>query len=169
MTGQRSGMTLLELILATTLLSALVAATGIVLRTGHAAWDAHNGDAVRVASANAVLRHVARRVRQAQAVTNISLPSDTSGTLSLSMPTLETYVWDHSDVDDQVSFGVSTADSVLAEEITELSFTGYEADGVTQTTVAGDIHSVKCHVSVQLPRDTGGARSVSCMAWLRSW
>lgn len=169
MTKRRAGMSLLELILATTLLSTLVAATGIVLRTGHAAWEANNADAVRIASANAVLRHVARRVRQAQAVTNISSVGDASGTLSLSMPTLETYVWDHDDVGDLVSFGVSTADSVLAEEITELSFTGYEADGVTQTAVADDIHSVKCQVSVQLPRDTGGARSVSCMAWLRSW
>ena len=169
MIKRRSGMTLLELTLATTLLTTLVAATGLVLRTGHSAWEAHQGDAGRIIAANATLRHIVRRARQAQAVTDISQPSDTSGTLSLLMPSGETLVWAHDAADQEVTYGAGSADYLLAEGITELSFLGYEADGITQTTVPADVHSIKCQVSVQLPRATGGARSISCRAWLRSW
>jgi hypothetical protein len=165
----RTGHTLLELTLAMTLLTAMVVAVGIVLRTGHAAWSAHHDDAARIAAANTAVRHVARRVRQAQAVTAISAPDDTSGTISLLMPSGETLVWAHDAGAQEVRFGVGSADDLLAEGVTELSFVGYQADAVTQTAVPAEVRSVKCRVGVQLQRETGGDRSVSCWAWLRSW
>lgn len=169
MTRSRRGMTLLELILATTLLTTLVAAVGIVIRTSHAAWTAQHEDTARIAAANATARHVVRRVRQAQAVAAISDPADTSGSLSLSMPSGETLVWAHDPAAQQVDFGVTAADNLLGEGITELRLIGYRADALTQTTVPAEIRAVECRLTVELPHDGGGTRTVSCWAWLRSW
>jgi type II secretory pathway pseudopilin PulG len=169
MNGRRRGMTLLELILATTLLTTLVAAVGLVLRTGYGTWEAHQDDSVRITAANATVRHIARRARQAQAVAAMSDPAETSGTLSLSMPSGETFVWAHDAAAQEVAYGVGSASDLLAERITELSFLGYEVDGTTQTTVLDDVHSIKCVARIQLSRETGGDRTASCRAWLRSW
>ncbi len=162
-------MTLLELILATTLMTTMVVAVGATLRIGHVAWKAHQGDAAEIMAANATVRHVVRRVRQARAVTSISAPSDPSGSLSLLMPSGETLVWAHTAAAEEVSFGIGSADDVLGEGIVEFSFTGYEADGITQTNQPADVRSMDCRVVVELPRETGGTRVVSCRAWLRSW
>ena len=169
MDNRRAGTTLLELILATTLLTGMVVAMAVVLRTGHLAWRANQADAERISSATGTLRHIVRRVRQAEAVVAISNPSDASGSLSVLTPSGQTLVWSHDDSTRQVFFGVGTADSLLGQEISTLSFTGHQADGTTQTTVIDEIQSVKCHLTVELPRKTNGTRSVSCWAWLRAW
>ena len=169
MDKRRTGVTLLELILATTLLTGMVVATAVVLRTGHVAWQANQADAELVSAANATVRHIVRRVRQAEAVAAISDPSDTSGSLSVLMPSGATMVWNHDGATRQVLFGTGSADSLLGQEIATLGFAGYEADGTTQTTVPADIQSIKCHVTVELPRKTNGTCSVSCWAWLRAW
>lgn len=159
----------MELILATTLLTGMVTATAVVLRTGHVAWEANQADAAMISSANATLRHIVRHVRQAQTVRSISKSGDMSGNLSVLMPSGQTMVWSHKKSAREVLFGVGKADSLLGQNISTLSFTGYQADGTTQTTVAADIQSVKCYASVELPRTNGGSRTVSCWAWLRAW
>lgn len=169
MVNRRNGTTLLELILATTLLTSMVTATAVVLRTGHVAWEANQSDVTLISSGNATVRHIVRRVRQAEAVTAISGPSDTSGSLSVLMASGETLVWDHDNGAKQVSYGIGSADSLLGQDIATLSFTGYRADGTTQTTVPAEIQSVKCRASVELARTSGGTRTVSCWAWLRAW
>lgn len=169
MRNRRRAMTLLELIMATTLMTAMVGTVTVVLRTGHLAWQAQQGDAAAMMSANATLRHIVRRVRQAQAVTSITPSSSVTGKLTVSMPSGETMTWDHNVGKAEVSFKISGPANVLSTGITELSFTGYEADGVTETTTADDVHSVKCQVRVELPREVDGTRTVSCWAWLRSW
>ncbi len=169
MANRRRGMTLLELIMATTLMTTMVATVTVVLRTGHVAWQAHQGDAAKIMAANATARHIVRRVRQAEAVTAISNANKKNGNLSLLMPSGETFAWTLDKPAEQAFFGIDGADSLLSQGITELSFTGYEADGVTATLVEADIHSVKCRVRVELPRETNGTRDVSCWAWLRAW
>lgn len=169
MGNRRRAVTLLELMIATTLMTAMVGTVGVVLRTGHMAWEAQQGDAAKIMAANATLRHIVRRVRQAQEVTAISNSSEKAGNLSLLMPSGETLAWTLDTPAEEALFGVDSADNLLSRGITELSFTGYEADGTTETTVVDDIHSVKCQVVVELPRDANGTRTVSCRAWLRAW
>ncbi|NQT39293.1 MAG: hypothetical protein HQ581_17475 [Planctomycetes bacterium] len=160
---------MLELIMATSLMTAMVVAVGVVLRTGHVTWQAQQADTAKIMAANATVRHIARRVRQAQAVTAISNPNAKEGSLSLLMPSGETLVWTLDKQAEETLFGVDSADNLLSRGITELHFIGYEADGVTQTTVEDDIHSVKCRAVFELPRETNGTRTVSCWAWLRAW
>jgi hypothetical protein len=162
-------MTLLELIMATTLITAVVSTVGVVIRTGHVAWKARQDDSAKIMAANATVRHIVRRVRQAEAVTAISPPNKKEGHLSLLMPSGETYVWELDKQAEEAFFGVDSADNLLGRGITELTFTGYEADGVTETLTEDDIQSVKCRVVVELPRDVNGTRTVTCWAWLRAW
>ena len=169
--NRRAGMTLLELTLATTLMTTMVVSVAVVLRTGHVAWEAHQGDASQIMAAGATVRHVVRRVRQAQEVTAISAADSESGSLTLLMPSAEKMAWKRKNSTDEVFFGIDTnnPNDLLAQEITAIYFIGYEADGITETVVPADIRSVKCQLSVELPRETGGTRNVSCRAWLRSW
>ena len=65
-------------------------------------------------------------------------------------------------------FNNGTSNQLLAKDIDTLTFTGYEADGVTQTTVVNDIQVVKCTVKSRC-RGRRRTRTVSCRAWIRSW
>ena len=165
----RKGMTLLELVIATTLLASVVTAVSFVMRTSRAAWMAHEADFVRLESAHATVRHIVRKARQASSVAAISTATDTSGSLSLLMSDGSTIVWDHNDSTDQVNYGITTASDLLSEQITALKFVGYKADGTTATTDAAEIQSVRIEATTQLPRDSGGTRKVASWAWIRSW
>ncbi len=165
----RRAVTLLELIMATTLMTTMVTAVAIVLRTGHEAWNAQQGDTAKILSAHATVRHIVRRVRQAQAVTKISNSGQKEGKLSVLMPSGETLAWELDKQPEKAFFGVDSADNLLSRGIKELYFVGYEADGVTQTAKVDDIHSIKCQAVFELPRDANGTRTVSCRAWLRAW
>ncbi len=167
--ARRRGMSFLELILASTLLTTVVVSAAVVLRGMHGAWLAHEADSTRIQAAHATWRHVARRCRQAQAVVAVTAAGNAAGSLSLAMPDGSTHVWTRNNATNEVLYGVGAATDLLAEEITELSFTGYQADGVTVTATPSEIRSLKCQVRVNLPRDSGGSRTVAGWVWLRSW
>jgi len=166
---RRRGMSLLELVIATSMLALLMAAVSMILRTSRQAWEAHSGDYTRIEAAHATLRHLVREVRQADAVTAISLATDNSGQLGLLMPTGETRLWDHDGPSNTVNFTATAGSGMLANEITGLRLTGYKADGVTTTTVPAEVQFLKIEVTVQLPRELNGTRVVSSHAWVRSW
>lgn len=165
----RRGMSLLELVIATSMLAMVMGAVSMILRTSRQAWEAHTGDYTRVEAAHATLRHLVREVRQADAVTAISPATDNSGQLGLLMPTGVTRLWDHDAPTNTVNFTATSGNGMLASEITGLRLTGYEADGITTTTVADDVQFLKIDVTVQLPREVNGTRVVSSYVWVRSW
>ena len=165
----RRAITLLEVVMATTLLAGLGTAAALLLRTGHLAWSAHEDDAVQLEAAHATLRHIARHVRQAVQVSVISSSTDNAGSLSLLMPSGEMYVWSRNAATNEVNFGVGSASNLLASGITGLSFAGYGVDTVTVPVSVTDIQSVVCRVRVQLPHEVGGARTITQWEWLRTW
>lgn len=162
-------MTLLELVIASAMMAMLLTAVTLVLRTGRQAWEAHEGDFIRLEGLHATLRHIVRQVRQADAVTAISLASDNSGALTLAMPDGSAVAWDHDAVTNTVKCGLTAADQLLASNITGLNIVGYKADGVTTTAVPSEIQSLRISVTVQLPRETNATRTYSSWAWIRSW
>jgi len=162
-------MTLLEVMIATAMMSTIVATVAVLLRGSHAAWNAQDEDLTRLRSAHATVRHIVRHVRQATAVAAISNPSNTAGSLSITTASGDTYVWARNGNTDEVQFGIGTADQLLAEDITELTFTGYQADATTTTTEPSQIQSVRCTARVTLPHDVGGERTVSAWVWMRTW
>jgi len=155
----------------TTAILALVATSSMALvRTAYTAWNRHDDDQLQRQQAAAVLRHVCRQVRQARAVMAISPATDNSGSLSLLMPGGDTFAWEHDNSSKEVTFGIGTADSLLARGIEELNFTATKVDGLTPVTEVGLIHSIRCTVRFNLTRP-GGTESVtvSSRAWVRSW
>ena len=162
-------MTLLELVLASTMMTVVVTSVAMLLRGVHLAWEVQEGDFQRLQAAHATLRHIVRQARQAQSVAAITPSGDSAGSLSLTMPSGAVYVWARDSGTDEVKFGTGAADQLLAQGIMELRFTGYLGDGVTTTTSVAEIRAIKCQVGIQLPRESGGGRTITCWAWLRAW
>jgi type II secretory pathway component PulJ len=166
---RRTAFSLLELVISCAMLAVLMVAVGGVLRTSRQAWEAHEADYTRLEALHATVRHIVRNVRQADAVTEVSDASDTSGRLGIRLVDGSVVVWDHDDTTSQVSFGVTTPTSLLADNITTLKFTAYKADGITATTTVADVQNLLIEASVTLPRESGGVKTISSWAWIRSW
>jgi prepilin-type N-terminal cleavage/methylation domain-containing protein len=162
------GFSLLEMMAATTIMAVIMGSVVVVIRSGYAVWNAYEEDVAVMENGYAVLRHFVRQMRQAQAVTVISVPESTTGNLSYSTAGGAVHSWSL-DGSSQVNFNNGTTTNLLATAINQLNFIGYEADGTTPTTVVNDIQLVKCTVQVTLSLGGGTTRSVSTMAWIRSW
>ena len=163
------GMTLLELVIATSLLAMVLTTIGVVMRTGRLAWEAHSADYTRIEAAHATVRHIVRRARHASAVSTITPSTDDSGRLSLQMPDGSIEVWDHDSGTNVINYGLTTPASLLSPNIVGLRFTGYQANGTTTTTTANLVKAIRVQVTVQLPVESGSSKVVSSWAWVRSW
>ena len=154
---------------ATAIMAALMVSVVVVMRSGYAVWKSHEADIDILENGYGVLRHFVQQMRQAESVTVISAPSDTTGDLTLMTAAGAARTWAHNGASKEIYFNNGVSNQLLAKNIDALTYTGYEADGVTQTTVVDDIQMVKCTVQIMLPRGGGIARIVSCRAWIRSW
>jgi len=167
---QRTGFTLLELVVTTAMLAALSTSSMVIVRTSYTAWNRHEHDHATRQSGLAVLKHIVRQARQSRAVTAISLASDNSGSLTLLDTNGNLLVWEHDTGSKEVRYGVATATNVLATDIEELNFVGYKVDGTTPTTDPGLIHLLKCTTKVNVTRPASTETvTTSCQAWLRAW
>ncbi len=168
--NNRIGFTLLELAIATAMLSVLTVSCMVLVGTSYDAWNRHEDDHASRQAGLAVLRHLTRHVRQSKSVTAISSSNDTSGSLSITDANGQTLVWDHDAASKEVRFGVNTATDVLATGIEELSFVGIKNNGWETTTTVGEIYSVQCTTKVSLAHLSGAEIvTTSSQAWLRAW
>jgi prepilin-type N-terminal cleavage/methylation domain-containing protein len=165
----RRAFSLLEMMAATTIMALVMVSVVVVVRSGYTVWNAYEDDVDVAENAYGVLRHFVRELRQAQAVTAISAPTDTTGDLSYSMASGAVHTVSLNGGTSQVTLDNGTTTNLLATSIDQMSFVGYEADGVTPTIVADDIQLVKCTAQVTLSIGGGTTRTVSTSAWIRSW
>jgi prepilin-type N-terminal cleavage/methylation domain-containing protein len=161
------GFSLLELVIATAIMAAVVTAAASLLRTSQSVWAAHDGDAAKLDAAHATALHIVRQLRQCTSISAITPAAQTDGSISAVNGSGQTIVW--SRVGSQVRYGVTTATNVLSDGISQLRFTGFMADGTTTTTTVGDIQSVLVTVVVTLDRDTNATKTISSRVWLRAW
>jgi prepilin-type N-terminal cleavage/methylation domain-containing protein len=167
--NRRRGLSLLEMMVATAMMATLMASVVVVMRSGYSTWNAQEADVDALENGYGVLRHFVQQMRQATAVTVISPAADTTGNLSFSTATGVVRSWSHNGGPEQVYFNNGASNQLLAKNIDTLTFTAYEADGVTLTTTVADIQVVKCAVQITLPQGAGVSRTLSCRAWIRSW
>lgn len=167
--GRPGGFSLLEMMIATAMMATLMTSVVVVMRSGFAVWNAQTADIDTLENGYGVLRHFVQQMRQADVITLISAANDTSGDLTFTTATGVVRTWSHNGAPEQIHFNNGVHNHLLAKNIDTLTFTGYEADGVTQTTVVNDIQVVKCAVQVTLPHGSGTTRTLSCRAWIRSW
>jgi prepilin-type N-terminal cleavage/methylation domain-containing protein len=164
---QRRGLSLLELMAATTIMATVMGAVVVVIQSSYSAWNAHEADLDVEENAYAVLNHFVREMRQAAAVTAITAASNNAGSLSITNATGTTETWAISGT--TVSFNNGSGAQNLATSINQLNFVGYQADGTTATTTVANIQMVKCTVQVTLSHGAGVTRTVSVDAWMRAW
>jgi prepilin-type N-terminal cleavage/methylation domain-containing protein len=167
--GRRRGFSLMEMMAATAVMAVIMTSAIVVIRSGYAVWTAYEQDVDIAENAYGVLRHFIRQMRQATAVTAISAASDTTGDLSFTTAGGVTQSWSLNGGTSQVAFNNGTTSNTLAKWINQLVFVGYQADGVTATTVVDDIQVVKCTVQVTMTQGGTSTRTVSAKAWIRSW
>src|SRR3954453_16017630 len=164
----RSGLSLLEMMAATAIMSTVTAAVVVVMNSGFSAWKAQEGDIDVLENGYGVLRHVARQLRQSTSVTAITAAGNTTGSLSFIMASGAACTWARNASSD-VYFNNGTSNQLLAKNIDSMTFTGYKADGITATTTVTDIQVVQCQVQITLPRGAGITRTLTTRAWIRSW
>jgi hypothetical protein len=157
------------MIIASTLMTMVLATVSVVMRTGRAAWEAHEADFTRLAAGHATLRHIVRQVRQAEAVVSVTPASDPSGSISIRLPNDTVLAWEHDGLADSVLFGQSTADNLLADGIAQLRFQSYCADGVTPALSADQVQCLVVTLAVNLDRENNPLRTISSWVWIRSW
>lgn len=166
---RRAGLSLMEMMVATSIMATLMTSVVVVVRSGFAVWNAAEAEVDVLENAYGVLRHFVQQLRQAKSITAISNPTETSGYLSFATADGSLRSWTHNSTLKEVSFDNGVSSGLLAQKIDTISFVGYEADGSTQTINVDDIQVVKCSVQVTLPRGIGSTRTISCRAWIRSW
>jgi prepilin-type N-terminal cleavage/methylation domain-containing protein len=166
--NRRSGLSLLEMMAATAIMSTVTAAVVVVMNTGFSAWKAQEADIDVLENGYGVLRHVARQLRQATAVTAITAAGNITGSLSFTLASGAACTWARNSSSD-VYFNNGTSNQLLAKSIDSMTFTGYKADGITATTTVTDIQVVQCQVQITLPRGAGITRTLTTRAWLRAW
>lgn len=163
----RNGFSLLELLLSVTLLVSMVTAVSVLLRVNYDTWLDYRSDNIQNEAAAGVLRHLVRELRQCEEVTAISAGTDNSGSLTARMPSGDSVVWDHSGTN--VMYGITTADQLLGNNITGMTFVGFERDGVTVTTVPEDVQCVQVTISYTLSSRSVSARSLTTKVWIRAF
>ena len=160
---------MLELIIASSLLTTIVTASAVVMRAANTAWQSHLDDYTRIEAAQAAVRQMVRNLRQSASVTSITAANNTTGSLAVVSSSGATYTWTRDNSTNNLNFNNGSGSNLLAENITSLTLTGYQEDGATATTTVALIHSIKIFATVQLPHDSNVTRTFSSWAWLRPW
>jgi hypothetical protein len=153
---------------ATAIMATITASVVVVMRSGYAVWNAQEADIDILENGYGVLRHFVTQLRQATTITAITASSNSQGSLSFTTSTGATRTWTRNASSD-VYFNNGTSNQLLAKNINSMTFTGYEADGVTATTNVSEIQVVQCQVQITLPRGAGITRTLTTRAWVRSW
>jgi hypothetical protein len=153
---------------ATAIMATLMTSVVVVMRSAYTTWNAQEADIDVLENGYGVVRHFVQQMRQADSVTAITLPANTLGSLTFVTSTGAARTWARNASND-VYFNNGTSNQLLAKNINSLTFTGYEADGITATTVVDDIQVVTCTAQITLPRGAGVTRTISGRAWIRSW
>lgn len=161
------GLSLLEVMVSLAIMALLMTPVIALLQTSQQVWADRDGDAARMESAHALLRHLIRHVRQAQDVVAISPAPERHGRLTLRMADNRTLTWEHAG--NTVTFGKGPRSSILAVGIDELRFEAFESDGVTQPAQLSRIRLIKVHIRYRLDRDAGAERTMSASAWMRAF
>lgn len=170
---QRHGYSLLELIVAMSLLSVVMTATSSILRTSRQVWEAHEADLTRLRTAHAVVRHIVREAREAREVISVDANKTVGSRLSVRLPDGDELTWQHDGSASRVLFtqtSVSKSAQVVAEQIDSLEFRPVLIDGSAYATDKTDrIQELTVLVGTTLPRETPVRRHAVASVWLRAF
>ena len=168
----KNGVTLLEVIVAGTMLAVIGSSLSVVLRTARQSWEANDQDYSAMHQAHSVALHFARQTRVARSVSQLA-SDGTSITLNMRDGTTSRWSLQPTGPDgltDVVMFensGTAGAEP-LGHNIADLEFTGLSVDG-TVTSNVGDIRRIELRQNVPLTRTQRASQELRTLAWIRSW
>lgn len=171
--SQRRGYSLLELIVAMSLLTVVMTATSSVLRTSRQVWEAHEADLTRLQTAHALVRHIVREAREAREVVAVDADRPIGARLTVRLPDGDELTWRHDGSASRVLFArssVSPSPEVVAEQIDSLEFRPALIDGSAyQPSRVDRIQELTVLAGTTLPRETPVTRSAVASVWLRAF
>ena len=167
----RCGFSLIEMVIAMTLLSTVMTAVTVVLRTGREAWQTHEADHVRTRIAHASVRHIVRAVREASEIVSITTGVSSNSRLTVRLPDGDTLTWQHDSAGKTISLtqtSISNTPSIIAENIETLEFVPSRVDGgLLSSSMMDRAQEIEIRVGVVLPRETPVVRRAIGRVWLR--
>lgn len=167
----RDGYSLLEMIISMTLLSIVMSASTVALRTGRQAWEAHETDSIRTRTAHACVRHIVRAAREASEIVSVTTGVPTNTRLVVKLNDGDTLAWEHDAARKQILFtqsSVSSSPSVIANDIETLEFRPFRIDGRRfRASLIDRVQQLEVSVGVTLPREIPVTRRAEGTVWLR--
>ncbi|MCH8241146.1 MAG: hypothetical protein IH897_00890, partial [Planctomycetes bacterium] len=157
-------MTLLETMMAMSLMTVISVIGAQTVRITWQAWDMQARRSDTLQHLSGTLTHITRHLRSARTVVEVSGPTDDSGFLAITLPDDSVVKWDHDGITGRIYYGIDPPTSLLALDIDTLTFECFEIDGVTSTTITTDIRMIRITSSVTV---TGQSVPLSAMVWIR--
>ncbi|WP_182865731.1 hypothetical protein [Stieleria mannarensis] len=169
---RRRGVSMLELVIAGSMLAGVMTGLSLVLRTARQSWDTIDSEYAVLQQMHATSRHFVRTAREAKGVVTI-VPDGNAITLAMPNDQSATWQWypSRSGQRGVVTFQDSSlpSQSQLAHDIDALQFSSFAADGVTPTNDPDQIHVIEVKATVTLPRSAVPQRTTQSKVWIRSW
>lgn len=161
-------MTLLEVVLALSLMSVISVLSAHAVRTTRQAWDIQDQRSDRLQHLSGTLAHITRGVRTARDVVSVSGPTVTAGNLEITLPDDSVVKWLLDDIEREVRYEIDGASPahLLATGVNSLTFECFQIDGVTPTTVPADVRLIRVTASVTTPVQ-GTPLSLRSTVWIR--
>lgn len=160
---RRSGFTLLELVVVTTLMGITIASIAMLMRTSLSTWDAFESDQSRLEAIHAMVRHMVRGLRQANTVNSMTSSTDPLGNIEVKLGNGSTARWYRSG--STVFYELGGVGNPLCEA-SEFYVSGMKADG-TSALSASEVRAVRITAVLTLTGNGTGQRRVQSTAWLR--
>ena len=163
---QYRAMTLLEAVLAMTILTTISLLGAEALRTTWQSWDIQDKRSEQLQHLEGALSHITRQLRTARNVVLVTPSTDNSGAIHITLPDTTVVEWNHDEITNEINYTANLSTSLLAAGIDELKFECYEIDGTTLTTNVPDIRTIRTTVTVIIPVQNT-PYSLSTTVWLR--
>ncbi len=164
------GFTLIEALFVIALLSVLLAAVYPHLRMAHTGWQTADRRADIIQNVRVGMDKMVRMLREASSFTSVTSSGDIDGRIVFLDKDSNTKEFKkYNDGSNEMLGYVSGGSTyMLAGPITSLKFTGYEEDGVTEITVAGDIKSVEVEIIVSDEEEEIASQTVTSRIFHRN-
>lgn len=170
-TPPRLGITLLELVISSSMLAVLATSLGLVLRTSRTAWESGDSHYVAQQHAQSVVLHFVRQARETRGVASIG-----SSRIQLELRDGSTMEWSLQSVGPtgqpgtiMVKYSSPAQEIPLAYGVSNLSFSGFEADGVTPSSQASKIQLVEVRATINVAGSSVAQQTFSSRVWIRAW
>lgn len=169
---RRRGVSMLELVIAGSMIAGVMTGLSFVMRTTRQSWDTVDQDYAAMQQLHAVVRHFVRSGREATEVTSIA-SDGTSITLDFNDGRSSSWIWQPgaSGMPGRVRYQDTSSPKPtdLAGNIDQLRFTGFAADGVTPTSTPEEIQVIQISATVTVPRSVAPQKTIQSKVWIRSW